>query len=662
MFSHTLRPGATLGPYPEREAKEPHWVDQTGTRALGMLRRAFGRASLQDDHFIAGVHTASITLDRLKPAALEQQIPPLREQLSRHGLAPEPAARAFALVRELAARTLGQRPYDTQLLGGWIILRGMLAEMETGEGKTLAATLPACTAALLGIPVHVVTANDYLVNRDAALMSPLYTAMGLSVGTVTNADREPEARRDAYACDITYCTSQQLAFDYLRDRLSFGGRRGPIALQVGKINPGSQQRALRPLLRGLCFAIVDEADSVLVDEARTPLILSQPMATEHPPEHYREALQLAGCLRQRIDFRIAPQLREVEFTSRGKARLAEEASRLNATWKSTRKREAWVRQALRARYLYARNHDYLVRDGKIQIIDQNTGRTMPDRSWELGLHQLIEIKEGVELTEPKATAARISYQRFFRRYLRLAGMTGTAQEVARELRSVYGLEVVRVPTHKPSRRTALPDRVLLKSADKWRTVVARLKEHRQQGRPVLVGTRSVATSKHLSSQLAKAKLPHTVLNASQDANEAQIIAGAGEPGRITVATNMAGRGTDIRLGDGVAARGGLHVIATERNEARRIDRQLFGRCARQGEPGSYEVIVSLEDELLRVYLPASITRTAACLKGSWSVLPVEFLMRLAQRRAERQHARLRRRLLKLDAQLGELLAFSGPLE
>jgi preprotein translocase subunit SecA len=662
MFSHALRPGATLGPYPEREAKEPRWLDQTGQRALGILRRARGRTTLQGDQFIALVSTASKKLERLHDAAFKQQIALLREQLSRHGLAPEPAARTFALVRELAARKLGQRPYDTQIRAGWIILRGMLAEMETGEGKTLAATLPACAAALAGIPVHVVTANDYLVKRDAAMMSPLYSAMGLSVGTITNTDSDADARRNAYACHITYCTSQQLAFDYLRDRLSFGSRRGRVALQVGKVNPGSQQHGLRPLLRGLCFAIVDEADSVLIDEARTPLILSQPMATDQRPEHYGAALHLAACLREGIDFRLAPQIRQAELTTSGKSRLAELASSLGATWTSARNREAWVRQALCAQKLYSRNHDYLVRDGKVQIIDQNTGRAMPDRSWELGLHQLIEVKEGCELTDPKATVARISYQRFFRRYLRLAGMTGTAREVLHELRTVYDLEVVRVPTHKPSRRTALPDQVLAKATDKWRTVVARLEELHQQGRPVLVGTRSVAASNYLTHLLGKAKLPHAVLNASQDEQEAQTIAGAGQPGRITVATNMAGRGTDIRLATGVAACGGLHVIATERNEARRIDRQLFGRCARQGDPGSFEAILSLEDELLRVYLPASITRTAACLKASWSALPVEFLMRLAQRRAERQHARLRRQLLKLDAQLGELLAFSGPLE
>jgi preprotein translocase subunit SecA len=565
-------------------------------------------------------------------------------------------------VRAVAAHRLGMAHFDVQLMGGWVLLHGMVAEMQTGEGKTLTATLPACTVALAGFPVHIVTVNDYLAQRDAELMGPVYQALGLTVGVIVQG-MDPEARRAAYACDVTYCTNKELAFDYLKDRLTLGRRTSQVQLRVERLaeraTPG---RAL--LLRGLAYAIVDEADSVLVDEARTPLLISGGGQDAAIKDLYATALALASQLTPGQDFVLEGQERAVRLTAAGQDRLTALAHDTGGIWRGQRRREAFVLQALTALHVMRRDTHYLVQDGTVQIIDEFTGRIMPDRSWEHGLHQLMEAKEGCALTELHEPLARISYQRFFRRYLRLAGMTGTAREVRGELWSVYGLPVVTIPTNRPLQRSAAGTRVYPTAAAKWEAVVARMRHLHQQARPVLVGTRSVAASEHLSQLLHAVDLPHQVLNARQDRAEAQIVARAGAPGCITVATNMAGRGTDIHLGPGVAAHGGLHVIATEGHEARRIDRQLFGRCGRQGDPGSYELLAAWEDELITLHAGGLWRRLGGwCLRRalvpSW-VGPV--LVRHAQRRAERLHARLRRDMLRMDEQLATALAFSGQLE
>jgi preprotein translocase subunit SecA len=579
------------------------------------------------------------------------------------GLTEELVFRSFAIVRETASRILGKRHYDVQVIGGWIMINGMLAEMDTGEGKTLTASLPACTAAFAGIPVHVITANDYLVERDAREMGPLYNALGLSVGTVIEG-MDQDARRKAYACDITYCTNKQVAFDYLRDRLTMGRHASYRQLEVERLH-SDNARIDRLLLRGLCFAIVDEADSVLIDEARTPLVISQTSTNRLEEQTYQQALDVARQLQEGVDFTIRQQPRSILLTEQGEASLASLCQPLKGVWTGQRRREYLVKQALSALHLFLRDKHYLRKDGKVQIIDENTGRVMADRTWELGLHQLIETKEGLALSSSKETLARISYQRFFRRYLRLAGMSGTAREVAAELGTVYGLQVARIPPHRPPQKNTHPDWVYRTLERKWVEVIKRIKEIHNSGRPILVGTKSLADSEYLSTLLSKARLSHRVLNAKQDAREAEIIAQAGQPGRITVATNMAGRGTDIRLGSGVAERGGLHVIATERHEAHRIDRQLFGRCGRQGDPGSYEAIVSLQDELVQVYLPVRLQRLLKIDNdgkdsriGKWS----RRLIKLAQHRAQRQHKQIRRDLLKADEILANTLAFTGRTE
>jgi preprotein translocase subunit SecA len=630
--------------YPERDDAPAGKFE----RLLTELRYVAGRAESGKRRLariVAAVEAHAVS--QLSDQELRARAAALRPRLRREGFDDLAlAAEAFALVREASLRTTGLRHFDVQLIGGWAMLRGMVAEMDTGEGKTLTATLTAATAALAGRAVHVVTVNDYLAERDAAQMGPVYRLLGLSVGCVRQGQQPPE-RRAAYACDVTYCSNKEIAFDYLRDRLVLGGKPHPIALRLGALAGGDSGERL--LLRGLQFAIVDEADSVLVDEARTPLILSGGSDRTGSEQLHREALEIAGALGE-PDFRVGEE--GIEITDAGDKKLARVGKDLGGVWKGPRRREQLVRQALTALHVFQRDKHYLVREDKVQIVDEYTGRLMPDRSWERGLHQLIELKEGVEVTPVRETLARISYQRFFRRYLHLCGMTGTAAEIAGELRAVYRLRVARVPTNRPARRERRRSRYFGSSAAKWQAVVEAIVERSARGQPVLVGTRSVGASEHLAKLLQEKNISFRLLNARQDRDEAEIVARAGERGCVNVATNMAGRGTDIRLGTGVPELGGLHVIATELHDAARIDRQLFGRCGRQGDPGSFEAIVALEDDLVKTYAPLVHRKE---LPG-WLAATV---FRIAQWRAERSHSRARRDLLDLDDYLGDILAFSG---
>jgi len=660
MSSVTASSTLPTGAYPERLERPPGALDRLATRLIGPLARWARQRRVRAARLVPFVAEHGRALDGVSDRALREAAQALRPALRRDGFSEDLVARVFALVREAAWRTLEQRHFDVQLIGGQVLLAGMVAEMDTGEGKTLTATLAASAAALAGIPVHIVTVNDYLASRDAAWMGPIFRALGLQVGTVVHGMAPPE-RRAAYGCDVTYCTNKELAFDYLRDRIVLRGRPSRLQLQLERLVSG-EARAARLVLRGLHFAIVDEADSVLVDEGRTPLIISAPGSSAEQ-RLYETALGLADQLVADADFTVDTVERSVRLTPGGLARLDELAAPLGGAWAGRLRREELARLALVARRLFHRDRHYLVRDRRVQIIDEYTGRLMPDRSWERGLHQLIEVKEGVAVTAPHETLARISYQRFFRRYLRLAGMTGTAREVAGELWAVYGLPVVRVPTNRPSRRMIQPERVYRSAEARWVAVVERVRALHAAGRPVLVGTRSVEASEELAARLAAAGLPHRVLNARQDVEEAQIIAEAGQPGRITVATNMAGRGTDIRLAPAVVELGGLHVIATERHDAGRIDRQLFGRCGRQGDPGTAEALVSLDDDLVRSH--GGVWRRLVRPGGQSSSRPsllAGLAVRQAQRAAERAHGRMRRDLLRFDQQMDSTLAFSGPGE
>ena len=654
------RPGFHLGSYPERSDRDPFW---DATASIYRPDRAWARyhASLRRFRpIILEIEGHEHRLNKFSDVAFKAEAHRLSARLGRYGLTDNLKQHAFALIRVAAARHLGLRHHDAQLAGGWVMLEGKVAEMETGEGKTLTATLTAATAALAGIPVHVITANDYLAQRDAEFLHPLYQALGLSVAVASNGLSLKDRRR-AYACDITYTTNKQIAFDYLRDRLTLKHQGAYLQRRLSELR-GEQQDLV---LRGLCFAIVDEVDSVMIDDARTPLILSRKVDTPDETTAYTRAMSLAGRLQEEEDFRVDPRQRQIELTARGLEHLRELAVSLGGMWKVSRLREDLTRQALTARYLFVRDQHYLIKNGRVEIIDENTGRTMPERAWEQGLHQMIEIAEGCRPTGRRETIARLSYQRFFRRYLRLSGMTGTAREVAGELWSIYRLPVERIPTHRPIRRVRLPARLFPDAAAKWQAVVGSAAELHAQQRPLLIGTRSVAASEHLSRLLTAAGLPHRVLNANQNSEEADIILHAGEPGRITVATNMAGRGTDIPLRFGAAALGGLHVIAAEPNNARRIDRQLFGRCGRQGDPGSFQTFVSLDDELMLHCIPMILLRMLTQLPlhpsgpAHWLGLG---LLRLAQWSTESSHRRMRGELLRQDQEQDAFLAFAGQPE
>ena len=664
MSDSKLRPGMLLGRYPQQKESDSDKLEALAKRYIDSAKYLINRRRNKLQYIVDKVNRHEDKIKNLSEEALTKHIFQLRQKLQRRGLKEELIVLSFATVREVARRVLGKRHFDVQIFGGWVMIKGMIAEMETGEGKTLTSTLPACTAALAGIPVHIITSNDYLASRDAEILQPLYERMGLSVASVVDG-METDERMAAYANNIVHTTNQQITFDYLRDRIEMGDNIGQLRMQFRQIQ-SEQLGSMTPfLLRGLCFAIIDEADSVLIDEARTPLIISKPRPNELQDQTYFDAIYLASSLQKNIHFLIKTQDKEITLTDKGKQHLETLIKTLDEIWTSRRWREIMVKQALTAKYLFERDKHYMVRDQKIQIVDQQTGRAMPDRSWEHGLHQLIEAKEECEITQEKDPLARISYQRFFSRYLRVAGMSGTVTEVARELGTVYQLRVVQIPPHKPSRRQMLPERIYKTSEQKWTAFLNKIRILHEQGQPILIGTCSVSDSEKISDRLKKEKLPHRVLNASQDHNEADIIAKAGQLKSITVATNMAGRGTDIGLGEGVEELGGLHVIATARNEARRIDRQLYGRCARQGDPGSAEAFISLQDEDMELFYSTAMLKLLSGFCRNDKPLPDwlgKIILAVPQKWVEYQHYRTRLQLLKQDKQQARSLAFTGRME
>jgi len=599
-------------------------------------------------------------LRHLSDRRLRETISPLQDRFRRGRDTAEDRHLAFAVIREVAGRQVGLQPYPVQIAGALAMDAGGLAEMATGEGKTLVAVMPAVLAGWRGRGCHVVTANEYLARRDAKLMQAVYTFCGLTVGCIEQ-DMPPAARQQAYNAHVTYCTNKEAAADFLRDQIAMGPLRGLPAALLAKI-AGSSDRMGRLVQRGLDCAIVDEADAVLIDEAVTPLIISGAGPNQDQVDAFERAACLAKELNPATEYRIDPRKGEVHLTPAGKQRLAELTEPLGGLWTGSRRREEMVLQALTAREFFIRDKQYVIADNQVVIVDEFTGRLMPDRSWRNGLHQAVEAKEELEIHLPKETYARISFQRFFRLYRKLSAMTGTGVEAQAELWQIYRLPVIPIPTHRACRRTVMPERVFGSTAAKWDAIVDEIRRIHESGRPVLIGTRSVGASEYLSRLLSAQGLEHQVLNAVRHDTEAQIIAGAGQKGQITVATNMAGRGTDIRLGSGVAALGGLHVVATERHEARRIDRQLFGRCARQGDPGSAQGFSSLEDELMQKHVHPLAGALARCCRNrdmEISSASSRWQVDRAQQRAERVARRQRNELLRADNWIDEHLGFTG---
>ena len=629
-------------PYAERNERDDNRLDRillAGHETL-LARLPFRRQWLR--RFANRVIARGTALERLTDEALGAEAAALRPELLRHGFRRDLIERAFAVVREACGRSLGKRHYPEQLMGGAAMLEGWLAEMATGEGKTLTAALPACVAALAGMPVHVVTVNDYLSERDAGILAPAYAMLGLTVG-VSRPNQSPADRRAAHAADITHTSNNELVFDYLKDRLTLGRAVSRAGHAIGHVRHGGSQPLL---LRGLGLAVVDEADSVLVDEARTPLIISAEV-DQDDSDRCAMALALARGLDPR-HYVLREAARHVSLTDRGRSRVAELAPE-EGLWRVARAREELVEQALSAIHLFRRDEHYVVTKGEVQIVDEFTGRIAEGRTWEKGLHQMIETKEGLATTKQRDARAKLTYQRFFRRYLRLCGMSGTARELAGELRAVYALPVVTIPTHRPGQRVTLRARMLPDESHKWRAVAESAVAMAAAGRPVLIGTRSVAASEALGRVLTEADVAHTILNAHHDKAEAEIVARAGEAGRITVATNMAGRGTDIQLSPDAEAAGGLHVILTEFHESARIDRQLIGRGARQGNPGSWQAIVARDDDLFRRFAPAFMRQTASLIT----------LRHWCQAAAERTNAASRSAAQREESGLRDRLAFTG---
>ncbi|MGI9288639.1 MAG: hypothetical protein ACR2P1_24850, partial [Pseudomonadales bacterium] len=546
-----FKPGASHGFYPQNLAPAPAALELWLANTLGKLPSISRARHYRLSRIVSKIDTVAEGLVGTSEQELQTKLRSVRERLLRDGLQPQHIFSSFALIREISGRILNMRHFDVQLFGAWALVNGNMVEMATGEGKSLTATLAAGCAALAGIPVHVITTNEYLGTRDAAEMRPLYEALGLSVSAITE-DMQDDAKRVAYQSDVVYCTNKQIAFDYLRDRLQMGNESGRAVVQFN-----AEHCAGKPLLRGLCFAIIDEADSVLIDEARTPLIITKEQKDPQQQRIYIQALEFAQAMREGRDYVVLQREHRVNLSRSGRDWLEEKTAQMEGIWQGARRRQFLVQQALVALHLYQRDKHYLLREGEVQIIDQNTGRVMADRSWEQGLQQMIECKEECELSGQRETLARISYQRFFRRYLRLAGMSGTLQEVKHELWTIYRQRMIQVPRHKASRLTIAPDRIYRRASDKWLAIVARIKVLHESGRPLLIGTCSVADSELLSRVLRQNNLPHRVLNARQDHEEAEIVATAGQGGSITVATNMAGRGTDIKLGIGVEELGGL---------------------------------------------------------------------------------------------------------
>ena len=536
---------------------------------------------------------------------------------------------AFAVVREAAKRVLGERHYDVQLIGGIVLHQGIIAEMKTGEGKTLMSTAPVYLNALSGKGVHVVTVNDYLASRDMEWMGQVYRFLGLTTGSIVH-DMDDDARREAYAADVTYGTNNEFGFDYLRDNMKFD------------LADFCQ--------RGFNYAIVDEVDSILIDEARTPLIISGP--AEMSTDMYIKVDRIMKHFKEEEHYTKEEKDRQAMLTDEG-VMLAEELLKVDNLYDPANINFLHhVNQALKAHVLFQRDVDYIVKNGQVVIVDEFTGRTMEGRRYSDGLHQALEAKEGVKVEKENQTLASITFQNYFRMYDKLAGMTGTADTEAPEFKKIYDLDVVVIPTHREMIRIDYPDVIYKNEKAKYRNIVQEIKELHAKGQPILVGTISIDVSEKIAKMLTKEKIPHEVLNAKQHEREAEIIAEAGQKGKVTIATNMAGRGTDIKLGEGVCEAGGLHILGTSRHESRRIDNQLRGRSGRQGDPGSSRFFLSLEDDLLRIFGSGRLSGIMDKL-GMEEDEPIEHSMiskaiENAQRKVEGHNFDIRKHLLEYD--------------
>ncbi|MDD5298720.1 MAG: preprotein translocase subunit SecA [Rhodocyclaceae bacterium] len=640
-----------------REVRPLPWLDRMGHRVHATLdgwRKPVEGLRVRSKAILE----AAATLESLEDGALQERLGELAGAM-RLAEREDRATQDEALAGAAAAvmRVTGLTPHPEQVMGALALLEGYIAEMATGEGKTLTAGMAAIVSAWRGLPCHVVTANDYLARRDAELFARLYAFCGLSVSHL-DGETPLSSRRAAHRHDVIYSTAKELLGDYLRDRLVLGRSPSAVRFTVRKFRGGEGEGVV---MRGIHQVIVDEADSVLVDEAVTPLIISMP----HPDSSLDQAAQEAVALARELDpvqhYRISRALRHVELTAAGKEHLETLTERFSAFWKGRNRTWELVEMALYALHLLVRDQHFVVKDEKIVLVDELTGRLADQRTLSLGMQQLLEAAQGLPLSPPSEVSARLSFQRFFRRFPRMGGMTGTAREARPELLGVYRLPTLDIPTHRPVRRQTLPMRLFHTEAEKIEAIVASARQLLATGRAVLIGMRSVRTSEALFARFVELD-PVTgsrieLLHAVNHALESGIVAQAGRSGAITIATNMAGRGTDIALDPAVRESGGLHVIIGEPNDFARIDRQLVGRCARQGDPGSVQCFACLEDEVFRRFLPALVLKPwarwlAARPQQAQKYAPL--FLRLAQKRAERMSFRQRQMILEQDIQLDKL--------
>jgi preprotein translocase subunit SecA len=645
----------------EHQWQESNALDTYLKKSKEFVSKLSSRLLMRNTRIVKSIFKRSAVLEGVNAIELQQTLDAIRHKLRIQGLNTATVIEAFAVIQEVSGRVLGMRHHHTQIRTSLALLRGGIAEMSTGEGKTLAATLAAATAGLANIPVHLVTINDYLAERDAQEMIPLYHALGLSVGIIIHEKELPE-RRAAYGCDICYCSNKELTFDFLKDSLVLAHRK-TTRVQQASLLTGDASWSDNLLLRGLHFAIIDEADSVFIDEARTPLIISgQEKFGEREETLLKTAMEIASKFEKYVDF-TQDENNAVNLSACGQQLLIDSCESLQGLWKSSFYREPLVKQALAALHVYDLDRDYIIDDeGAIQIVDLYTGRVMPGRSWGKGLQQMIEMKEDCELTKPRETNAEISYQNFFRKYHHLCGMTGTVREVAAELLDVYRLRSETVPLLKKSQRKIKFREVHLTEHKKWQRIAEITRELVAQGQAVLIGTNSVASSEAISQIFVDESIEHKVLNARQDKEEADIVSAAGQPGAVMVSTSMAGRGTDIKLTAETRAAGGLHVVITELQDAARIDRQLAGRSARQGDPGSVSIVLSYEDQLVRRQSGALLRRFIKSIAQMGITPPHRLGYRIqlsCQKKLARSHYRQRLQLIKVDTQRQRTLAFTG---
>ncbi len=598
-----------------------------------VLTKVFGskneRALKKIQPLVDRINSLELEIQKLDDSALAAKTVLFKERLAKGEPLDDLLPEAFAVVREASKRVLGMRPFDVQLIGGVVLHEGKIAEMKTGEGKTLVATMPVYLNALTGRGVHVVTVNDYLARRDSEWMGKIYEFLGLSVGNIIH-DMDDAARREAYYSDVTYGTNNEFGFDYLRDNMKFDFKDF--------------------CQRDFHYAIVDEVDSILIDEARTPLIISGP--AEMSTELYVKVNRIIPNFKKDVHYNVDEKGRSVSLTEEGVA-LGEKLLKVDNLYDP--RNIEWLHhlnQALKAHVLFQRDVDYLVQNGQVVIVDEFTGRTMPGRRYSDGLHQALEAKEGVKVERENQTLASITFQNYFRMYEKLAGMTGTADTEAPEFKKIYDLDVMIIPTHQKMIRKDYADMVYKTAAGKYRAVVKEIKELHQKGQPVLVGTISIDVSEKISDMLKKAGIKHSVLNAKHHEKEAEIVAEAGQKGKVTIATNMAGRGTDIKLGEEVPALGGLHILGTSRHESRRIDNQLRGRSGRQGDTGSSRFYLSLEDDLLRIFgsdrLSAIMDKLGMEEDEAIEHTMISKAIENAQRKVEGHNFDIRKHLLEYD--------------